>query len=363
MNILFLNSNIGYGGASKMIIWVANQCAERGHNVTVLTYRDGVENQNVSSKVNHIHVDLEKSKGINFGVLSTIIYLRRFIIQHEYDLAIAFLPSSQIRLSLACIGLKIKLLYSHRGDPYQRKKSIKMRFAESLGNLLFSTADYFVFQTEGAKQYYSKSIQNRSTIIPNPINRLERTKERRGNVENKIVCVARLDLYQKRQDILITAFSLIENNYPKVILELYGDGNPKDEAYLRKLASSHPQIKFMGCIKKTEIVSHIQNAAIAVLSSDFEGIPNALLEYMSLGIPSISTDCSPGGAATIIKNNLNGLLVPPHNPIELSKAIAYLLDNFDEAERMGREGQKVIEEFSESKICSMWMNVIHKLCS
>lgn len=341
-----------------MLVWLANQCAAFGYNVSIVTYRDGTVYQKISNKVKHVHFNLEYN---GHRVLYTVRFLRRYIKLEEFDIAIAFLPPSQIRLSLACIGLKTKLLYSQRGDPYQRKHSVKMKIAETVSDWLFSFADYYVFQTKGAQSYYSKAIRDRSVIIPNPINRIIRTVERKGNVEKRIVCVARLDLYQKRQDVLIDAFIQVEMKYPDVILELYGDGSHSDEAKLHELSSGHSQIRFMGKVSDSDVVSHIQNAAIGVLSSDFEGIPNALLEYMSLGIPSISTDCSPGGAAMLIQNYVNGILVPKSNSEELAKAISYMLDNPEEAEKMGLEGAKVVDRFSESKIKSMWLSVINNI--
>ena len=361
MKVLFLTTNIGYGGASKMIVWVANQCALVGYDVTILTYRDDDEKQTLFGSVRHVHFSLEHDNGLGGGIFSTILFLRKYIKSNSFDVAVAFLPPSQIRLTLSCIGLKTKLLYSQRGDPYQRKSSIKMRVAEFIGNYLFSFADYYVFQTIGAKKYYPKAIQRKSVVIPNPINRIERTLKREGNIENKIVCVARLDLYQKRQDVLIEAFILIEDKYPDLCLELYGDGSKDDANRLRRQSQNHRRIKFMGKLDEKEIVHSIQNAALAVLSSDFEGIPNALLEYMSLGIPSISTDCSPGGAAMIINNGVNGLLVPRDDPQKLADAMSFMLSNFNEAEAMGLEGMKVIDTFSEKKIKSMWIDCFERL--
>ena len=117
----------------------------------------------------------------------------------------------------------------------------------------------------------------------------------------------------------------------------------------------------MGKMNESDIVDHIQNAAIGVLSSDFEGIPNALLEYMSLGIPSISTDCSPGGAAMLIKNNINGLLVDRGNATELAEAMSFMLDNVEKAEKMGIEGTKVVEDYSENRIQTQWISALNKM--
>jgi len=359
MKILFLNTNIGYGGASKMIVWVANQCAEEGYDVTFITYRESDVNQYMSPKIKYIHFNLENGGGITLKGLSTIRFLRKYIKREAFDVAVAFLPPSQIRLSIACLGLRTRLLYSYRGDPFHKGETLKLKIFKIISNWFFSFADYYVFQSNGAQKYFSKAIQNKSIVIPNPINRIERTVKRSGNVERKIVCVASLDLYHKRQDLLIEAFIKIEKMYPDVVLELYGDGDKRDKEVLYKQSLGHPQIKFMGKMDASSIVEHIQNAAIGVLSSDSEGIPNALLEYMSLGIPSVSTDCSPGGAAMLIKNNVNGLLVERGNASALAKAMSYMLDNVEKAEKMGMEGMKVVDDYSEKKIKSQWMSVLN----
>lgn len=65
----------------------------------------------------------------------------------------------------------------------------------------------------------------------------------------------------------------------------------------------------------------MSDSKMYVLSSDFEGIPNSLLEAMSIGMPVVSTDCSPGGARLLIENGVNGLLVKTGNSGELASAM------------------------------------------
>ena len=73
MKILFLNTNIGYGGASKQMVWVANQCAMNGHDVTFYTYRDSAVNQKLYDTVKHVVVEkvLQKPYIICIGLSKT----------------------------------------------------------------------------------------------------------------------------------------------------------------------------------------------------------------------------------------------------------------------------------------------------
>ena len=78
MKLLFLNTDIGYGGAEKMIVWLANKCAEKGHQVSFFTYRDNRVMQPLSPQVKHIHVQLE-SGGAGLSMFKTARYLHQYI--------------------------------------------------------------------------------------------------------------------------------------------------------------------------------------------------------------------------------------------------------------------------------------------
>ena len=99
-----------------------------------------------------------------------------------------------------------------------------------------------------------------------------------------------------------------------------------------------------------------------VLSSDFEGLPNALMEAMALGLPCISTDCTGGGAATLIENEKNGLLVSRNERDELTKAMARIADNDKLAKKLGEEAIKIREKCSNGQITKEWLDYINKIC-
>ena len=359
MKILFVNTNIGYGGASKMMVWVANKCVSAGHDVTFFTYRSQEESQILENSIRHIHVQLEDEFGKDKKIWGTIKFLRNYIKTECFDLAIAFLSPSQFRLLFACKGLDCKLLFSQRGDPYQGIPGIKGKLVRWISDRLFCSADKFVFQTPMAAKYYPKSVQKHSLVIPNPIRPLTRTVSREGNIEKTIVCVARLDVRQKRQDLLIDAFNIISSKYPEYKLNLYGDGFTYDEKILRDKAKGNANIFFMGATK--DVAGAIQNAKMFVLPSDYEGIPNALLEAMSIGVPCISTDCSPGGAAMLIRNKENGMLVPRGDAKALVDAMDYIIMHQEEAERMGHKGIEVNKLYSEDIIAKEWLTFIEKM--
>ena len=356
MHLLFLNTDIDYSGASKMLVWVANQCVEYGFKVTILTYRRGIKDQNLNSQIQQINEQWEEQGG-KINIIHTIYKIRHFIIKGRYDVCIAFLSPSILRVAIATIGVRTKLIFSHRSDPYHnsiRSKGVKKTIIYKLNEWAFSKADGYVFQTEAARAFFNRKIQSNSVIIPNAVPVLKRTVPRYGNIRRKVVTVGRLDIKQKRQDLLIKAFNIVSRKYPDYILEIYGDGN--DLNLIQVLAASNPHIYLMG--KTDNVVEAIQNAAIFVLSSDYEGIPNALLEAMSLGVPCISTDCSPGGASILINNQENGLLVTCDDAQALSKAMVYYIEHPEDAELQAKRAMKVNTIFSEENITKQWVDFI-----
>lgn len=359
MNILFITTGISYGGAYKIFVWLMNQLVTKGHRVSLLTYRTDktIAYQHIDTHVIRVHLPLESKGGSITQCAKSIITLHRHIKKEGYDLGIAFLPPAQIRLILACKGTKTKSLISQRGDPSSSILTKSSYIPQILIQKILALSDGFVFQTRCAMKHYPESVQRKSIIIPNPIIPLHRTLKRLP--EKRIVNVARLEIRQKRQDVLINAFNLLTVHHPDYILELYGNG--KDESYLRNLAKENKNIKFMGVTN--DIVSSIQNAAMFVLSSDFEGIPNALLEAMSLGIPCITTNYSPGGANLIISNRENGLIVERNDVDSLAKKMEEFIDNASFSERCGKMGHKTVINLNDKAIIEKWIKYMNKTTS
>ena len=105
---------------------------------------------------------------------------------------------------------------------------------------------------------------------------------------------------------------------------------------------------------RKDIFDCIRTARLFVLTSDFEGMPNALMEAMALGLPCISTDCRPGGARTLIESGKNGIIVPTRNVNALADKMKYMLDNPQEAERMAEEAYKIGETHTNKVTFDRW---------
>lgn len=353
MKIVFFTDKISYSGASKIICWLANKITNDNSDVTLITHIDTEDQKNIDKKIKRIKLKNKDKNKIIHGI-KTIINLHKIIKKEKPDICIGFLPTECLYLLIASRFCKTKVIVCERSDPYFEKS-----FIANLGRFFFRYADGAVFQTNGAKEFFSKKIQDKSIIIPNPafINKKQIQK-----IEKKyeLSTSGRLFIKQKRQDILLRAFKLVADKDKNIKLKIYGDG--PDLKYLKELSKElniEKKVFFEG--KVNNIEEKISASKIFILTSDYEGIPNSIIEAFQVGLPVISTDCSPGGASFLIKNDINGYIVPIQDYQELSKKILKLLNNDILLNKMSKNNLIKIQEFDENKIYIMWKKYIKRI--
>ena len=274
MKIFMLIKRLRYSGAYKMFMWVAKALSVRGHEVTVFTFMSN-DVKELPSSIRWIQVDLEHA-----GLHKRVAEARHLMKEWGADISISFLLDANIINTIACVGLKTKSVICERNDPF-KPHYYKLRFSK----FLFRLADGAVFQLPKVAEYYSM-IKGPTTVIPNPVVPVSENVELRPfkERENVIVSLGRLDVFQKRQDILIKAFARFLETHPDYVLKLYGDG--PDEGKLKNIVKDlgiSEKVIFAGITNNAHNV--LRQTKFFVLTSDFEGIPNALLEAMSMGLP------------------------------------------------------------------------------
>ena len=354
-NILFVGYLTGYGGAEKSMTMIANGLAKLGHKVTIISLKDNNIVYDIDDKVKYIFIGDKNTNKLTkiayrFKNLSTILK------EIEPDIVLSFWLQPAFFVSLISKRIGFKTIYAERGDPSDKEY---YGFKGILRNITFKKTDGFVFQTNGAKNFFSKEIQNKSIVINNPVYIKYDDYDINTDRSKRIVNIGRLH-QQKNQILLINAFSKIQKEYPEYILEIYGDGHLKIELENKiNFLGLNGRVKLKGTTNK--ILERIKDAALFVLSSDYEGMPNALMEAMALGLPCISTDCSPGGAREIITNKMNGILCEVKNEEQLAKSIKYMLDNRTESERMARNAKNICETHCTKTILEKWEKYIINL--
>lgn len=353
--ILFVTPGLGYGGAPKMLAALANYLAQQGDETYLLTYENNVMRQPIDDRL--IQIKCKKNYKIR-GVrrFLQLLTIRRIVHDKKPDVVISFADYPNLLTLLATVGTKVPVIVSERGNPYSDNKGKMYKFT----TFMYQFADGIVFQTEKAKNFFKSSIREKSTVIPNPVMVNNLPDRWTGNRKDEIVSVGRFELVTKRQDIMLKAFKDVITKYPNIKLVFYGDG--KDKVKIQNIVADLGLMEHVIFAGVTDnVYESIRYSRLFVLSSDSEGIPNALIEAMSVGLPCISTDCSPGGARLLIDNRINGIVVPCGDADALAQAMIFLLDDDKKSEEFGIEAMKIIEKFEPAKIFKVWNTYIDKI--
>ncbi len=361
MKILFNCLNLEKGGAQRVISILANEFS-LNNEVTILMLRNEISYK-VNSNIKVI--SLEKSSKNNFLTKISLLKLKQMAKQIENiqpDVIISFLPEPSLKLMLIKkFNQKIKkipTIISIRNDP---QKEYQNKIIYMIMKYLYQNVDKLVLQTTEAYQYFQKILPNNKLgVIPNPI-APEFLAERPNNKrrKNEIVTVGRL-VKQKNHKLLIASFSKVKIKHPDLKLLIYGKGPLETvlKNYVKQLNLENDVI-FKGEVD--DIAKHIAQARLFVLSSDYEGMPNALLEAKALGIPCIATDCPCGGPRKIIKNNINGILVPVNDEKELTKAMLNLIENDNLSWSLAQQGRISSQEYNPKRIENLWNDIIKEI--
>ncbi len=353
--ILFVIQRIGYGGASKIMAFLANGFSREGYQICIAAYEGTQSSQVLDPGIVRLAAPRFGMSTFALRRLLQLAYLRKATRELNPDAVIAFLYNPSILSILAAAGTPVPVIISERGDPYA-----SLGWYGKLRDFLFNHADGAVFQTEQAKSYYGRRIQAKGTVIKNPLPAARIPPRWTGAKEDLIVNVARFELKQKRQDVLVKAFRQLAGRHPNIRLALFGSG--EDESEIKKLIMEQGLEGRVLCPGVSrDIYESIRRARLFVLSSDYEGIPNALIEAMSVGMPCISTDYSPGGAADLIRHRENGILVRPGNVDELARAMEFIIDHPREADEMGAKATAITHALDPEIIFDQWKVYVNKI--
>jgi len=246
-------------------------------------------------------------------------------------------------------------LISERNDPFT-----STGFSEKEKKVLKFVYRHFVtkavFQSEGAKSFYFTKQDPRGVVIPNPLYLEEMPPSRVAfNTSKRIVSAGRLN-FQKNYILLIHAFAQVYKNHPQYSLVIYGEGEEREA--LSQVIKDHGLEKsvFLPGIEKN-LFGKFGEAEMFVLSSNFEGMPNALIEAMAMGLPCITTDYS-DGRGNIVEDGRNGLIVPRMDVGRLADAITSLIENPEYAIKLGQEAARIREDLDSNVVCKQWLNAV-----
>lgn len=338
------------GGAERVAATLANYLFEQGHTVLFVAAYSGVKEYELSEKIQYCFIKTRALSG-TLRMIDRSIKIQHVVRQFGADVVFSFITNELIPLEFS----GIPVIPSLRIDPKSTDSSFVRR---NIRKFVYHHAKKIVFQTQEARDYFDAAIREKGVVIGNPL----KTNLPVWNSEKhrKVFMTACRITEQKNIPMLIDAFVLFHKKHPEYTLEIYGDAETKSyqlkmEQHVKNCAAEE-YITFKG--HSTEIHSIMCDSEVFVLSSDYEGLSNSMLEAMAIGIPCICTDCPPGGAREYMKNGEAGCLVPVGDVVALAEKMCYLADDEEREKAVSKKEQYVRELLRRDNVCARWEALI-----
>ncbi len=348
MKIAIVANCASRGGAERVAVLLTNYLCNKGYDVTyVAVLLDEIE-YDLSSEAKYIFCGDVKG-GVIRRSLSRYWKLYMTLCEEKCDVVVSFMTLENLFLPLKKNLYKI---YSMRSDP---QRTFNRGLKKVIRDFVYSSADVIVFQTAGTRAYFSKTIREKGIIVGNPI-KVDLPYWREDNESKVIIAAGRLT-EAKDFPMLIDGFSRFHVEKPDYKLVIYGEGELRQK--LQGLIDSKGLsecILLAGNVKN--IHEKMSEAQIYVSSSSYEGISNSMIEALAIGVPSICTDVSSGGAREYIQDGQNGYLIEVGNSEQLCDKMLKLTNDSELRNGFSKESRKIRQLLEEDKIFREWEKII-----
>lgn len=361
MKIGFLIKDLSFGGAERATVSLANYFALHSQDVEIITFKGSESFYPLEELVTVYTADLgelEQSASLKrlFGSIKRIFKIRKIVKSQQLDVLIGMSFAMTWYTVLSTIFTKTKSVGTERSNPYRYKATKLNTF---LRKFFYNFTDGYIFQTRRAAKFFGNKKSERDIIIPNAIFNetvysLSPPAERK-----KIICATGRLIKLKRFDMLIDAFAKIADQIPGYMLFIFGEGEEKNDL--------ENQIKYLGLKDRIilvgtdpQAVKFVNYASVFVLSSDFEGMPNALLEALAMGVPCVSTRCEMG-PDELIEDRVSGILTDVGSSEQLSEAMLEIIQNPDFAKKLSENGRKLLKTHSIESISRQWLDYLNRI--
>ena len=365
MRLLIFLHSLARGGAERVTANLANQLAEEGWAVTVVTLADASGDRfAVGKSVRRIGLDLDRESANPLRAIANnlrrIFALRRVLKEERPDAALGMMNSASVLLKFASQGLGIVVIGAERGNP----STVRLGMAWSwLRGLAYRSMDAVIALTPEAAQWLAQNASARNlAVIPNAVawplpdqvphvdpNSVGQAGRKR------LLAVGRLSKV-KGYDRLLEAFSLIASRRPGWELIIVGEG-PERHVLQAQIERSGLAGQVVLAGEAGNLADWYRHAQLFVLTSRHEGFPNVLLEAMSHGLACVSFDCE-AGPRNIIRRGIDGVLVRDQDVGALASSLEQLMDDEELRARYAALATEVRERFSSARIMNLWRDLI-----
>jgi GalNAc-alpha-(1->4)-GalNAc-alpha-(1->3)-diNAcBac-PP-undecaprenol alpha-1,4-N-acetyl-D-galactosaminyltransferase len=357
MRITLVISSLAAGGAERVLTSMANYWVERAHQVTLITVASADDDfYKHHPGIRRIALGLAghspHAVAAGWNNFRRLKRLREAIRTSKPDVILSFIDQANVLTLVASMGLGIPVIVSERIDP--RHHYLGPIWAK-LRRMLYPHAAAVVMQTDGVRIWAERFLKSHMVhVIPNAVSVSPVLHNGSPDVKRPggmIAAMGRLE-HQKGFDILLKAFARCVRKHSDWSLIILGEGGERNR--LEALAVE------LGITDRVSMTGQMQDpwkvlngTDLFVLSSRYEGFPNALMEAMACGLAVISTDC-PSGPREIIRDGIDGILVPPNDVAALAGAMDRLMADPAERQRLSAHAAEVAERFSTENIMDLW---------
>ncbi len=372
----FVNS---VGGAERVFCSLANAMVSRGHNVTALCfdYEEGTPNYPLDSRVRFINVGQGKrppfylsrfainlrSFSFNDGkrrdkrVFLQNTFKGKFLIpaikESKPDVIVCFQPEAAHLVHSLKITTPV-IVMSHNETAVFLPKNMPPCIKESLRKVSAIQA----LMPQYVEEIKNQIPETQVVYIPNFVPQRADLADRSSHI---IVNSGRI-AYQKRQELLVDAFSLVANQYPDWIVKIWGGNDLEPErvkAMQKRINSLGMQKRILLCGVTQDIFSELKKASIFAFPSRHEGFSMALTEAMAVGIPSIGCkDCASVGE--LIQDGINGFLCED-NPQDFAHGLARLMNSEDLRIRLGNAAKEDMRTYAPDMVWDQWEHLLNSV--
>jgi len=354
--IYFFVSSLSKGGAERVIITLAEGFWKFKYQVKVITLYSDDNEYILTPNIERINLFNRKTDyyKIKFKLFRVIIVLHRLLYilkKFKPDYLISFLVI--FYAVFAGLFIRTKVIISIRNDP---EKSYNRFLSRILSKTFLPLAAGCIFQTSEAQKFFPRKLVNKSIIIENPINSKFFNVKYKPEL-NYFISVGRL-VKQKNHLMLLKAAKIFRKKGFFFKLEIFGVGEEKKN--LMNFIKTNQLSNFVTLKGSTEnIENYLSKASIFILPSNYEGMPNALMEAMAVGVPSISTDCPVGGPRILLDNN-RGVLVNINDHHALANKLELLYNNKQQRLQYSKSSKIFASNYKTSLIVKRWVDYIER---